>query len=131
MPLSNRLSQAEQLERFQQLERAVRHCSCGKKQLAAQELQLNEYIDIGLDLAKKASLANRVQLQESWLKRVYNTLFETTLDLIEPEYWRDLCRDYLYQPLFALKYLYRNHPQGKYKIKRLYQELSVTNHYLF
>jgi hypothetical protein len=129
------LSQAEQLsiqlERFHQLEHVIRHCSCERKQLAAQEVQLNEYIDLGLDMANKACLANRIQLQESWLKRVYKTLFETTLDLVEPEYWRELCREYLYQPLFALKYLYRNHPQGKYRIKRLYQELSVTNQYLY
>jgi hypothetical protein len=125
------LSQAEQLDRFHQLESTIRHCPCQIQQRATQEANLNEYIDLGLDMATKAGLANRTQLQESWLKRVYKTLFETTLDLVEPEYWRDLCCEYLYQPLFALKHLYRNHPQGKYRIQALYKELSVTSRYLF
>ena len=125
------LSQAEQLDRFQQLENTIRHCPCKKQQIALQEANLNEYIDLGLDMANKAGQANRTQLQESWLKRVYKTLFETTLDLVEPEYWRELCCEYLYQPLFALKHLYRNHPQGKYRIQSLYRELSVTSRYIY
>lgn len=125
------LTQAEQLDRFHQLESTIRHCPCEMQRKSTQEANLNEYIDLGLDMASKAGLANRTQLQESWLKRVYKTLFETTLDLVEPEYWRDLCCEYLYQPLFALKHLYRNHPQGKYRIKNLYKELSVTSRYLY
>lgn len=125
------LTQAQQLDRFHQLEGAIRHCPCEVQKKAAQEANLNEYIDLGLEMANKAGLANRTQLQESWLKRVYKTLFETTIDLVEPEYWRDLCCEYLYQPLFALKHLYRNHPQGKYRIKNLYKELSVTSRYLY
>lgn len=130
---SPRLHQAEQLNRFQQLENDIRHCPKFKQldQLKQQEIYLNEYIDIGLDMANKAGVANRIQLQESWLKRVYKTLFETTLDLVEPEYWRNLCYEYLYQPLFALNHLYRNHPQGKRKIQMLYKELSVTASYLY
>ena len=125
------LSQAEQMDRFHQLENTIRHCPCEIQQVALQKARLNEYIDLGLDMADKAGFANRIQLQESWLKRVYKTLFETTLDLVEPEYWRELCREYLYQPLFALKYLYRNHPQGQRRIQMLYQELSVTSRYLY
>lgn len=124
------LTQAEKLDRFQQLETTIRHCPSQMHKVGTQEANLNEYIDLGLDMANKAGLANRTQLQESWLKRVYKTLFETTLDLVEPEYWRDLCHEYLYQPLFALKHLYRNHPQGKRRIRALYQELSVTSRYL-
>jgi hypothetical protein len=125
------LTQAEQLDRFHQLENTIRHCPCQIQQVSIQEANLNEYIDLGLDMATKAGLANRTQLQESWLKRVYKTLFETTIDLVEPEYWRDLCCEYLYQPLFALKHLYRNHPQGKYRIQTIYRELSVTSRYLY
>jgi hypothetical protein len=125
------LCQAQQLDRFHQLETTIRHCPNQKQQVSIQVAQLNEYIDLGLDMATKAGLANRVQLQESWLKRVYKTLFETTLDLVEPEYWRELCFDYLYQPLFALKHLYRNHPQGKLRIRALYNELAVTSRYLY
>jgi hypothetical protein len=127
----NQLSQTEQLDRFHQLESTIRHCPKGMQQLALQEAHLNEYIDLGLDMASKAGLFNHTQLQESWLKRVYKTLFETTLDLVEPEHWRELCREYLYQPLFALKYLYRNHPQGQHRVQKLYQELSVTSRYLY
>jgi hypothetical protein len=130
MPSQLILNQAEKLDRFQQLENDIRHCPKLKK-LEQQEAYLNEYIDLGLDMANKAGLANRIQLQESWLKRVYKTLFETTLDLVEPEYWRNLCCEYLYQPLFALRHLYRNHPQGKYRMRIMCNELSVTSRYLF
>jgi len=124
------LSQAEGLNRFQQLENDIRHCP-KRIHFEQQEAFLNEYIDLGLDMANKAGLENRIQLQESWLKRVYKTLFETTLDLVEPEYWRNLCFEYLYQPLFALKHLYRSHPQGKLRLRLMCNELSVTSRYLF
>jgi|TARA_B110000211_G_C13644627_1_gene363215 hypothetical protein len=124
-------NQAEKLDRFHQLENTIRHCTTELRQVALQKANLNEYIDIGLDMATKAGITNHPQLQESWLKRVYNTLFETTSDMVEPEYWREVCSEYLYQPLFALKHLYRNHPHGKRKIQMLYKELSVTAHYLY
>mgnify|MGYP000648669501 CR=1 FL=1 len=124
------LYQPEHLQRFQILESNIRHFSSAED-LKNQEAKLNEYIDLGLDMANKAHLKNRIQLQESWLKRVYKTLFETTIDLVEPESWRQLCREYLYQPLFALKHLYRNHPQGKLRLRAMCSELSVTGRYLF
>ena len=125
------LSQAEKMARFHHLENTIRHCPSEIKELALHEATLNEYIDLGLDMATKAGKTNQTQLQESWLKRVYKTLFETTIDIVEPEYWRELCSEYLYQPLFALKDLYRNHPQGKRKVQMLYKELSVTARYLY
>ncbi len=130
---SRRLKQAEKLDRFHQLENDIRHCPKLQQleQLKQHEAYLNEYIDIGLDMANNAGLANRIQLQESWLKRVYKTLFETTLDLVEPEHWRNLCCEYLYQPLFALKHLYNNHPKGQYRMRIICNELSVTSRYLF
>jgi hypothetical protein len=132
MSVSNiQLSQAQQMNRFHQLENTIRHCPYEIQQVALQEAHLNEYIDLALDMASKVGLFNNTQLQESWLKRVYNTLFETTLDVLEPEHWRKICSAYLYQPLFALKHLYRNHPQSQRKIQTLYQELSVTSHYLY
>lgn len=125
------LSQTEKMDRFHQLESTIRHCPCEMRSVALHEATLNEYIDLGLDMATKAGITNHTQLQESWLKRVYKTLFETTIDIVEPEYWRELCSEYLYQPLFALKDLYRNHPQGKRKVQMLYKELSVTTRYLY
>jgi hypothetical protein len=125
------LSQAEQMNRFHQLEDTVRHCPWEIQQVTLQEAHLNEYIDLALDMASKAGLFNNTRLQESWLKRIYNTLLETTLDAVEPEHWRKICSEYLYQPLFALKHLYRNHPKSQRKIQTLYQELSVTSHYLY
>jgi len=124
-------TQAEQLDRFHQLENTIRHYPSERLKISTQEANLNEYIDLGLDMASKAGLANHAQLQESWLKRVYKTLSETTLDLVEPKHWRDMCQEYLYQPLFALKHLYRNHPQGKHRVRDLYRELSVTSRYLY
>ena len=121
------------LQRFQQLESDIRHyqqLSHGQN-LNIKTEWLNEYIDLGLNMAQQAESANRTQLQESWLKRVYNTLFETALDLVQPDQWRNLCRDYLYQPLFALQHLYRSQPNGDRRIRALYHELSVTSRYLF
>jgi hypothetical protein len=132
MSVSNiQLSQAKKINRFHYLEEAVRHCPWEIQPLALQEAHLNEYIDLALDMAIKAGLLSNTHLQESWLKRVYNTLLATTLDVVEPEHWRKTCSEYLYQPLFALKHLYRNHPKSQRKIQTLYQELSVTSHYLY
>lgn len=121
------------LQRFQQLESDIRHYqqqSRGNRQHMKVEW-LNEYIDLGLDMAQQAKSANHIQLQESWLKRVYSTLFETALDLVQPDHWRNLCREYLYQPLFALQHLYRSQPNGERRVRALYHELSVTSRYLF
>jgi hypothetical protein len=132
MSVSNiQLSQAEQMNRFHHLEDTIRHCPCEIQLVALQEAHLNEYIDLALDMASKAGLFNNIQLQESWLKRIYNTLLATTLDLVEPEHWRKICSEYLYQPLFALKHLYQNNAQSQRRIQTLYQELSVTSHYLY
>jgi hypothetical protein len=132
MSISNiQLSQAEQMNRFHHLEDTVRHCPCEIQLVALREVHLNEYIDLALEMASKTGLFNNTHLQESWLKRVYNTLLETTLDVVEPEHWRNICSEYLYQPLFALKHLYRNNSQSQRRIQILYQELSVTSHYLY
>jgi hypothetical protein len=132
MSVSNiQLSQAEQMNRFHQLEDTIRHCPCDIQQVTLQEAHLNEYIDLALDMASKAGLFNNTRLQESWLKRVYNTLLATTLDGVEPEHWRKICFEYLYQPLFALKHLYLNNSQSQRRIQTLYQELSVASHYLY
>ena len=122
-----------QLQRFQDLESDIRHCeACSAAQKKAQQVeQLNEYIDLGLEMANQAGYANRTYLQESWLKRLYNTLFETALDMVQPEYWRALCLDYLYQPLFALQHLYRNHPHKEQQIKKLFHEIHITSRYLY
>lgn len=128
------LSHSEKLDRFQTLEQEVKNCS-NSQQVSNPDLLnsqlLNEYIDLGLEMANKAKMANHQLLQESWLKRIYKTLFESTLNLVAPKHWRDLCLDSLYQPLFALKHLYRNHPQGKQRMGAIRHELSVSSHYLF
>ena len=101
----------EQINRFQQLEDAIKHNSSTLQKLTSQEAQLNEYIDIGLEMANQAGLLKLYVIQESWLKRVYTTLSETTTDALKPKPWREMCKEYLYQPLFALKHLYLSGPQ--------------------
>lgn len=125
--------QTERLSRFRKLESDIRHFKehATRTHDNAQVAWLNEYIDLGLDMADQARSSNHVRLQESWLRRVYTTLFETALDLVQPEYWRNLCMDYLYQPLFALEHLYRAQPQGSKRIRALYYELSVTTRYMY
>ena len=131
------LINSQQLSRFQQLEQTMILHSNSLQEISAQEAQLNEYIDIGLEMACQAGLLKLQALQENWLKRVYNTLLETTKDVLKPKPWREMCQEYLYQPLFALKHIYLSQPQTpalpnkKQSLQSLYKELSVNSQYLY
>lgn len=131
------LMSSKQYDRFQQLENAITCYSDDLQKLATQEAQLNEYIDIGLEMAKQAGSLNLHETQVHWLKRIYTTLLKTTMDALTPKPWREMCKEYLYQPLFALKYLRLNHQQPaslsqeKQRLQTLYKELSVSNRYLY
>lgn len=114
------------MHRVQQLEHSI--CTQGE---AKQAHWLDEYIALGLEYAEDAKIHNNPQQQENWLKRLYLTLAKATQSLSLPHSWRLQCEDYLYQPLFALKHLHKNQPQGDQAISRLYRELSVNGKHLF
>ncbi|WP_110187333.1 hypothetical protein [Pokkaliibacter plantistimulans] len=90
---------------------------------------LHHYLKLGQSLAEEAAELNLNQLQECWLRRTYDTLFETIVDSLTPSHWRGCCLDHLYQPLFALKRFYRHSPQGQQKINALCYELAITSRY--
>lgn len=93
-------------------------------------LWVNEYLDIGLDLAAEAGSRHLPALQESWLRRLYSHLRNTAFaDDCNP-HCRQLCLESLYQPFFALRHLYRQQPQGRLCIRRLSQDLSASTRYL-
>ncbi|UTW47881.1 hypothetical protein [Bacterioplanoides sp. SCSIO 12839] len=91
---------------------------------------LNEYIDLGLDLAEHAGSRNLRPLQESWLKRIYKTLRDTAFNLDCHENWRQQCLDFLYQPFFALQHFYREQPNGRQKVRLLFKDLSMITRYV-
>ncbi|MFC3680321.1 hypothetical protein [Bacterioplanoides pacificum] len=91
---------------------------------------LNEYIDLGLELAQDASQRHLQPLQESWLKRIYNTLRDTAFNLDCQECWRQQCLEFLYQPFFALQHFYREHPAGRQKIRLLFKDLNMISRYV-
>lgn len=91
---------------------------------------IDEYIDLGLELAEYAGSREFIPLQESWLKRIYKTLRDTAFNLECHENWRQQCLDFLYQPFFALQHFYRDQPNGKTKVRLLFKELSVMTRYV-
>ncbi|KZZ42665.1 MAG: hypothetical protein MK185_12040 [Saccharospirillaceae bacterium] len=91
---------------------------------------IDEYIDLGLELAEHAGQRNFQPLQESWLKRIYRTLRDTAFNLDCHENWRQQCLDFLYQPSFALQHFYREQPNGKLKIRLLFKDLSMITRYV-
>lgn len=91
---------------------------------------LDEYIDLGLELAEYAGRRNLLPLQESWLKRIYNTLRDTAFNLDCHENWRQQCLDFLYQPFFALQHFYRVQPNGRQRIRTLFRDLTMITRYV-
>lgn len=91
---------------------------------------LDEYIDLGLELAEYAGQRNLLPLQESWLKRMYNTLRDTAFNLDCHENWRQQCLDFLYQPFFALQHFYRVQPNGRQRIRALFRDLTMITRYI-
>lgn len=91
---------------------------------------IDEYIDVGLELAGHAGRRNLKPLQESWLKRIYKTLRDTAFNLQCHENWRQQCLDFLYQPFFALQHFYREQPNGRAKVRLLSEDLSLISRYV-
>lgn len=91
---------------------------------------LDQYIDLGLELAQQAGERNLLALQESWLKRIYTQLKNAAFRMESHQRWRQLCLDYLYQPFFALQHFYQSHPNGKNSTRLLLNDLSRTSQYV-
>lgn len=91
---------------------------------------LNEYIDLGLELAEQAGQRDLLPLQESWLKRIYKTLRDAAFNLQCHESWRQQCLDFLYQPFFALQHFYRAQPDGRQRVRLLFKDLSMISRYV-
>ena len=91
---------------------------------------LNDYLDAGLELAQEAGERDLIRLQESWLRRIYNTLRDTGVNVSCGEAWRHQCLEYLYQPFFALQHLYRAQPGSNSRIKALSRDFSFISRYV-
>ncbi|UXD88797.1 hypothetical protein [Thalassolituus hydrocarboniclasticus] len=91
---------------------------------------LNEYLDLGLELACRAAERQLQPLQESWLTRMYNTLRDATFNPCASSNWRCQCLDYLYQPFFALQHIYRSQPERRNHLRMLVHEFTLASRYL-
>ena len=80
---------------------------CSYQGCAGQAQWLEEYLDLGLDLASKVPES----WQEGWLQRLFNTLSRAIASPLASGTWRGQCIDYLYQPFFVLSQMYRAKPQ--------------------
>lgn len=88
---------------------------------------LNEYLDLGLELASASQDIRLKQLQEGWLRRVYNTLRDAALNPKASGSWRHQCLDYLYQPFFVLSQIYRQEPSRLYRLRTLKNEFATVS----
>lgn len=121
---------ARAIHRLEQLE-ALMNPSCSQA-LHSQALHpewLDEYLDIGLELAEHAGDKSLWALQESWLKRIYRHLHHCASNLEQPQAWRQLCLDYVYQPFFALQHFYRNRPHCEPRTRQLLNEMTHLSHH--
>lgn len=112
-------------QRLEQLEGLIRH-----GEGARLPRWLDEYLDLGLELAASAGSHNLPALQESWLRRIYTHLRNTAICDRCDEQERQHCLNCLYQPYFALRHLYQNSPDGQLLLRRLSQDLAVVSRYL-
>jgi len=117
-PAMQIINQPEQI-RLLILEDKISHCGS-----VPDKLWLNDYLDLGLELACRAGERRLLKLQTSWLRRIYRTFTAAALNTDAPAYWRAVCSDYLYQPYFALLHLYRKNPADQQQLKCLMQEFS-------
>lgn len=121
-----KLSTSDQIDRLEQLEGTLKNhmsyaslCPC-----------LEEYLDIGLELANEAHQKRQLVLQESWLKRLFCFLRDTAFRQdCHPE-CRKQCLDYLYQPYFALRHIYQSDINGEQKMRRINKDLEVIARYV-
>ncbi len=114
--------------RLEQLEREIRNSNSSNDGYL--RLWLNEYLDIGLELADIARQNQLSSLQESWLKRLYRFLRDTAFRLDCCECCRTQCLEYLYQPYFALRHVYQADNNGEQKIRRMNKDLEVIARYV-
>ncbi|MCY0964881.1 hypothetical protein [Parathalassolituus penaei] len=115
----------ERQHRLEQLESLIR--SAGGQQL---ESWLNEYLDLGLELAAAAGARRLPALQESWLRRIYTHIRNTAICDHCNDGQRQRCLECLYQPYFALRHLYSGSRDGQMHLRRLSQDLSTVSRYL-
>lgn len=88
---------------------------------------LNEYLDLGLNLACHAGERCLNALQTSWIRRLYHTLREAALNTRASSHWRALCLDYLYQPYFVLQQLYKTNPASHSQLCSLTHEFRTID----
>ncbi|MFL0807448.1 MAG: hypothetical protein K6L60_09185 [Oceanobacter sp.] len=119
-------SSQEQIQRLEQLEFSLQNSQSD----VSLRRWLDEYMDIGLELADLARRKNQKVLQESWLKRVYRFLRDTAFRHNSRPIFRHYCLEYLYQPYFALRYVYQSDDNGDQKIRRLNKDLEVIARYV-
>lgn len=91
---------------------------------------LNEYLDLGLELAAAAGKRQLPALQESWLRRIYTHIRNTAICDQCNDGQRQRCLECLYQPYFALRHLYSGSLDGQMHLRRLSQDLSTVSRYL-
>ncbi len=88
---------------------------------------LNEYLDLGLELASQAGERCLQALQTSWIRRIYHTLLLASLNTHASGQWRSLCSDYLYQPYFVLQQIYKSSPAQHARLCHLQHEFHATD----
>lgn len=125
-PTAKSGSSQEQIHRLEQLEFSLQNSHSD----VSLRRWLDEYMDIGLELADMARRKNQKVLQESWLKRVYRFLRDTAFRQNCRPIFRHYCLEYLYQPYFALRYVYQSDVNGDQKIRRLNKDLEVIARYV-
>ncbi|MBE0482206.1 MAG: hypothetical protein IBX52_01785 [Bacterioplanes sp.] len=95
----------------------------------AQTQWIEDYLDLGLELANAARQHHRFLLHTSWLKRLYRTLRDSASLPQVSQAWRQRCVDALYQPLFALQHHYQQQDDGALRLRQIRQELAVISRY--
>ena len=98
---------------------------CDQAPLSQKARWLNDYLDLGLELACRAGERRLTRLQTSWVQRLYQTLRASALSHDAPLGWHSLCADYLYQPYFALVHLYRINPACSQQLRYLTHEFTL------
>ena len=113
---------------FEQLDQRIRHYQ-GRDN---QPQWLEQYLDLGLELACQAGQKQLWALQESWLHRMYRTLRDSGLNLSASNSWRQACLDALYQPFFALRHLQRGQHDHRcrQRLHTILREFAVISRHL-
>lgn len=91
---------------------------------------LNEYLNLGLELASQAEHKNLPALKESWLRRMHGQLKSVAFCDQCSKPCRQQCLQCMYQTFFALKYHYESLPDGELHLRRLNNDMSAMTRYL-